>query len=87
MSEEDEAEFDRQLLTNFAPISAQVLEKCKEVDSEETGYIEQDTFYDICETLGLVIPVEIKDYIELLFYTDRSELEIVPYDNFMKAYS
>jgi hypothetical protein len=87
MSENDEAEFDRQLLGNFAPISADVLPQCIAIDTEGSGYIDQDKFYEICDSLGLKIPVEVKDYIELLFYTDRNELDIVPYDNFLKAYS
>jgi hypothetical protein len=39
MSEEDEAEFDRQLLTNFAPIAPALLDRCKQADTEATGYI------------------------------------------------
>ena len=47
MSEEDEGEFDRQLVGNFTPKGEQLHQKCLELDEAKTGYISSEQFYKI----------------------------------------
>jgi len=43
-------------------------------------------FDSICADLRVVVPKYLKDYLELLFYTDQCELDVAPYEGFIKAY-
>ncbi len=60
---------------------------CESVDAEKSGYLDANTFYSSWEKIGAKVSYVLRKYLELLFYTDKEELDVVPYKNFIQVYT
>jgi Ca2+-binding EF-hand superfamily protein len=83
---EDEEVFDYQLGLIISKNKSFLKTKCKEADKDARGSIKVSDFEKILSELGVVVPDRLWSYMKLLFYSNDSELDVMPYRYFIKAY-
>ena len=86
-TEDEELELDEVIKSKLKNCWEIFLKKCTEMD---TGKTEKISFYDfgkICKSLNFDINLEMEQYLKILFYTDKLQLDIVPYLSFIIAYA
>jgi hypothetical protein len=63
------------------------IKKCHEFDRGKRDVISFFQFVRICKSIGFELDPDMKQYLKILFYTDKFQLEIVPYMGFVVAYA
>lgn len=82
----DEEGFDRHLATIISKNKITLKQACKIYDNEDSGIITVHEFMEVIEDLDVSFPPPILNYMMLLFYSHKYELNSVPYKHFIKAY-
>jgi hypothetical protein len=82
----DEEGFDRHLGTIISKNKITLKQACKIYDNEDSGIITVHEFMEVIEDLDVSFPPPILNYMMLLFYSHKYELNSVPYKHFIKAY-
>ncbi|CAG9327996.1 unnamed protein product [Blepharisma stoltei] len=85
-SQEDENDFDEQLYRIISKHKDGLKKACKAKDPNKTGLITLDYFCEVLKDLKIEFPPKIMRYMTLLFYSNKLELNSVPYKHFIKAY-
>jgi hypothetical protein len=87
LSADDEARYDQKITAIMQHSQFSILEACKLLDEDLSGLV---TFKQFCEVLDN-LDIEFSDdelrYLRLLFYSHDCQLDQVPYQHFIKAYS
>lgn len=87
LSLDDEARFDQRITEVMQHNQFTLLESCKLYDEDLKGVITLKQFEEVLENLDLEFTKTERKYMELLFYSHDSQLDAVPYQQFIKAYS
>ena len=87
LSEQEESSYDQELRKIVLDIGEELLEKLKISDTDNTGFITLERFFDTFKLFNVEISRDIMNYLTLLFYSDQFEFNLVPYKNFYQGYS
>lgn len=86
-SEEEEVVFDDKIRSYMDGHWEVFIKKCREFDRGKREVISFFQFARICKSIGFDLDSDMKQYLKILFYTDKFQLEIVPYMGFVIAYA
>ncbi|OMJ83485.1 hypothetical protein SteCoe_15588 [Stentor coeruleus] len=87
LSEDEESNYDSELKRIVQGLGEKLLIKMEEIDKDGQGFITLEKFYEIFDKMSVEIDDIMRKYLELLFYTDQLEFNLVPYRNFFQAYN
>jgi hypothetical protein len=87
LSENQEIEMDKKIRQGLESLWELFLKKCSEIDVNNTQTVSFDEFEKVCKTLKFQYDATLEHYLKILFYTDKSELNTVPYLSFVVAYA
>lgn len=86
-TEDEEIELDDRIRAKFEYSWEIFLKKCSEGDRGKMENISFYQFAKICKSLDFEFNADIEQYLRVLFYTDKLELDVVPYLSFIIAYA
>ncbi|OMJ82889.1 hypothetical protein SteCoe_16283 [Stentor coeruleus] len=86
-NEDEEVVFDDKIRSSMDGHWEVFIEKCHEFDKGKREIISFSQFVRICKSIGFELEPDMKQYLKILFYTDKFQLEIVPYKGFVVAYA
>mmetsp|Transcript_5825 Transcript_5825/g.10390 ORF Transcript_5825/g.10390 Transcript_5825/m.10390 type:complete len:838 (+) Transcript_5825:2555-5068(+) len=87
LSQDDEARFDQKISDIMLHNQFTLLESCKLYDEDLTGVISFKHFEEVMDNLDIEFSNDELKYLQLLFYSHDSQLDKVPYQQFIKAFS
>ena len=86
-SQQNEDEFDMEIAEALYPHAEDFLRQCELLDSGQSGLIAYSDFLSIIHRLHInFTPTHLK-YLQLLFYSEGQQLNIVPYETLIRAYA
>jgi Ca2+-binding EF-hand superfamily protein len=83
----DEQRFDRVLLSFVYEHKKALEDFCLAADKERRGVISTTKFFEFIESHKVAMENRLKDYLVVLFYSHNMELDLVPYKQFIQAYT
>ena len=86
-NEDEEIELDEIIKKNLGNSWEIFLKKCNEADVNKTEVITYYEFKQICKGLHFDYNSDVEQYLKILFYTDKFQLNVVPYLSFIIAYA
>ena len=86
-SQQDEDEFDREIAEALHPQAEDFLSLCETVDTAGSGLIAYSDFQTIVERLHMNLTPAHLQYLQLLFYSEGQQLDVVPYETLIHAYA
>ena len=86
-SQQDEDEFDREIAEALYPRAEDFLGLCDAADTAGSGLIAYSDFVTIVERLHLNLTSAHLQYLQLLFYSEGQQLDVVPYQTLIHAYA
>lgn len=86
-SQQDEDEFDREIAEALYPRAEDFLGLCDAADTSGSGFIAYSDFVAIVERLHLNLTSAHLQYLQLLFYSEGQQLDVVPYQTLIHAYA
>jgi hypothetical protein len=86
-SQQDEDEFDREIAEALYPRAEDFLGLCDAADTSGSGLIAYSDFVAIVERLHLNLTSAHLQYLQLLFYSEGQQLDVVPYQTLIHAYA
>ncbi|OMJ69823.1 hypothetical protein SteCoe_32344 [Stentor coeruleus] len=87
LSDNQEINFDDYIKFSLEGFWDDFLNKCQIIDKEKSEMITFYQFTKVCKSFGFEFDKDLEQYLKILFYTDKFQLNIVPYTNFIIAYS
>lgn len=81
-----EAQMDQELRSFFTGKKEILVSKLQTLDLRSQGWVSFQEFWDTVAALGLSLPSHLQNYLRVLFYADRQELDRVPYETFAQAF-
>ena len=82
----DEENFDKELRKLITDNKSKISDFCKKQDPENTGVVNCKVFAEALSKLNLELRPEVAEYSNLLFYSYKFELDLVPYKSFVDIY-
>ena len=86
-TEEEELGLDDMIRSKLGNSWESFLKKCTEIDTGKTEKVSYYDFVKICKSLDFEVSSEMEQYLKILFYTDKLQLDVVPYLSFIIAYT
>lgn len=83
----DEENFDTYLLAMVSKNKDEIEVFCSGKDLSDKGVVTVEQFYQCLEALKIILPDRVSGYLLVLFYSHNMELGLVPYKQFLQAYS
>ena len=87
LTENEEGLYDVKLKEMVQKLGETLLKSLQVYDTANNGFITSEKFYEVLERCKVDLSEPMKKYLNLLFYTDQMQFNIVPYKNFYQAYS
>jgi len=87
LTENEESLYDVKLRDIVQKLGETLLKSLQVYDSENSGFINCEKFYEVLERCKVEVTLPMKKYLDLLFYTDQMEFDVVPYRNFYQAFN
>jgi hypothetical protein len=87
LSSDDEARYDQKITEVMLHNQFSILESCKLLDEDLSGFVKFKEFCEVLDNLDIEFSNDELRYLKLLFYSHDSQLDKVPYQHFIKAYS
>lgn len=86
LSNTDEERLDKELTSILSEYHLALKESCLACDPEKKGTVSSEDFKTILEDLQLTFSPELHNYCRLLFYSCYMQINLVPYEYFIKSY-
>ncbi|OMJ82929.1 hypothetical protein SteCoe_16263 [Stentor coeruleus] len=86
LNDNQEIDFDDYIKFSLEDCWDDFLNKCQIIDKAKSETIAFHQFAKVCKSLGFEFNNDLEQYLKILFYTEKFQLNIVPYMNFIIAY-
>lgn len=86
LDSDKEAQMDAELRSLFAGNKEALVMKLQSLDPRGQGWVTFQDFWETVATMGLSLSPHLQNYLRVLFYADRQELDKVPYETFAQAF-
>lgn len=86
LTPEQETVFDSELRGLYAEHRSELMDTLQRADIRSQGVVNFDVFLDASKDVGVHLEPRLEEYLRVLFYADRQELDIVPYETFAQAF-
>lgn len=86
LNDNQEIDFDDYIKFSLEDYWDDFLNKCQIIDKGKSETITFYQFKKVCKSLGFEFEKDLEQYLKILFYTDKFQLNTVPYMNFIIAY-
>jgi hypothetical protein len=87
LTENEESLYDVKLKEIVQRLGETLIKSLQVYDSNGSGFMTGDKFYEVLKRCKVEISEPMKKYLNLLFYTDQMQFNVVPYRNFFQAYN
>jgi len=86
LDSDKEAQMDAELRALFAGNKEALVMKLQTLDPRGQGWVTVQDFWEAVAAMDLSLPSHLQNYLRVLFYADRQELDKVPYVTFAQAF-
>lgn len=87
LTSSDEENLDKELTNIVSEYSIVLREACLNADPEQKGQISVEKYQAILNELQITLSPELENYCRLLFFSCNMQINIVPYEFFLKSYT